>query len=98
MTKIEEIGLQYFQDVNPAIRFAMEEYAEWYAKQALNIAANNAKIISRTFYQGEDVAYDIMIDRENTGQITDGDGVPYGVTVFDIDTTSIVNITLPEHI
>ncbi len=55
------------------------------------------QIIQRSFYKGEDLAYEQMLDRKNSCRLTDGDGETYGITVFDIDTTSIVNTTLPEH-
>jgi len=69
-----------------SITSAMEEYAEWYAKECLKIAA----ISARLRVQGV-----TTLEEYNTDHVYSNDGLQD--LYADIDVNSILNIKLPDH-
>jgi hypothetical protein len=98
MSKIEEIieknrnktdhyTDQEFSDFgNVSVASAMKEYAEWYAKRCLEIAAKESKLRCQGITSLEEFFQ---------SSITTNDGLQ---DIFvDVDTRSIKNIKLPPH-
>lgn len=88
MTKFEEVIAKYNYDNDSflSIKSMMRDYAEWYAKECLKIAA----ISARLRVQGV-----TSLEKYNTDHIYSNDGLQD--LYIDIDIDSILNIKLPEH-
>lgn len=87
VTKIKEIIYTHKLDANRRYKdgsfsSAMKEYAEWYAKKCLKIAAEQA-LLKKEFTMGEAVYFTQETEENN-----------YMMTVSK---DSILNIKLPDH-
>ena len=90
MSKIEEI-LNYY--VPPACQVdshlaMMKEYAEYYAKKCLEIAAENAKLSLGNWVHPK--GYPCLMVNQNPNRME-------GEDYFYVNQKSITNIQLPEH-
>lgn len=91
MTKIKEIIHTYNLDANRRYKngsftSAMKEYATWYAKECLKIAAISARLRVRGVTSLEEYYSD---------HIYSNDGLQDFYVGIDVD--SILNIKLPDH-
>lgn len=91
MTNIKEIIHTYNLDANRRYKdgsftSAMKEYATWYAKECLKIAAVSARLRVQGI---------ISLEEYKADHIYSNDGLQD--LFVDIDVDSILNIQLPEH-
>jgi len=91
MNKIKEIIHNHKLDANRrykdgSITSAMIEYAEWYAKECLKIAAISAKLRVQGVTSLEEYKTDHIYSNDGQQDL-----------FVDIDVDSILNIKLPKH-
>jgi len=87
MTKLEEIIYNYgLDDKDGDFEESIKEYAEWYAKECLKIAAISAKLRVQGI---------ISLEEYYSDHIYSNDGLQD--LYVDINVNSILNIKLPEH-
>lgn len=102
MSEIQDIIKQHFHRVcnDDSIKYvvypddwveeAMQEYAEYYAKKCLEIAAKNAVIKSYIKPNLKGKHYRELLDGESYNPMET-------IQMYKIDKESIINITFPSH-
>lgn len=88
MRKIDEVIAKYVPPICQGSHYEemMKEYAEWYAKECLKIAAVSARLRVQGI---------ISLEEYKADHIYSNDGLQD--LFVDIDVDSILNIQLPEH-
>ena len=90
MSKIEEIINHYVPPICQGdwYKEMMKEYAEYYAKKCLKIAAENAKLSVDNWVHPK--GYPYLMVNQNPNRLEEEN-------YFHVDQNSITNIQLPEH-